>query len=259
MIRAVIDGRETELWALCSSYTDISGHEGWIAEKRNLDIGDISFYVCDASGVILTPSVPLVTLERKRVDDLGSSQKDGRYREQRARLLASRGAGTVIGYIVEAPYWTTNLSNSWCRGSFTEVHLQQTLLRLQFRYTIPVIQVSSVAETMTFVRRIGRMLAADPAVFCGGLATTAAGAAAVYTEAVHVKKADNKTPERIFVSMLSVIPGLGTAAVTAITQATGASMTRLLAMTTEQIAAIPTGKRSIGPAVATTVYKALHS
>jgi ERCC4-type nuclease len=253
MIRVVIDTRETELWSLCAPYTDISGNEGWIAEKRNLDIGDISFYLNDISGA------PLVTLERKRVDDLGSSQKDGRYREQRARLLAQRGAGTSVGYIVEAPYWTPNLSNSWCRGSFTEVHLQQTLVRLQFRYTLPVFQVSKVNETMMFVRRIARMLAADPKVFRGGLAETAVGAAAVYSEAVHIKKADNKTPERVFAAMLSTIPGLGGAAVTALATATGSSMTRLLAMTAEQIAAIPTGKRSIGASVAGVVYAALHS
>ena len=253
MIRVVIDTRETDLWSLCAPYTDISGNEGWIAEKRNLNIGDISFYLNDISGA------PLVTLERKRVDDLGSSQKDGRYREQRARLLAQRGLGTSVGYIVEAPYWTPNLSNSWCRGSFTEVHLQQTLLRLQFRYTMPVFQVSKVDETMSFVRRIARMLAADPAVFRGCLAETATAAAAVYTEAVHIKKADNKTPERVFVAMLSTIPGLGGAAVTALAAATGSSMTRLLAMTAEQIAAIPTGKRSIGASVASTVYAALHS
>jgi len=253
MIRVVIDTRETDLWALCAPYTDISGNEGWIAERRNLDIGDISFYLNDISGA------PLVTLERKRVDDLGSSQKDGRYREQRARLLASRGAGTSVGYIVEAPYWTPNLTNSWCRGAFTEIHLQQTLLRLQFRYTIPVIQVSKVDETMTFIRRIARMLAADPTVFRGGLAETASAAAAVYTEAVHVKKADNKTPESIFIAMISTIPGVGGNAVTALGTATQYSMKRMLAMSASEIAAIPTGKRTIGPSVAGVIWSALHS
>jgi ERCC4-type nuclease len=253
MIRVVIDTRETEIWALCAPYTDISGNEGWIAEKRNLDIGDISFYLNDISGA------PLVTLERKRVDDLGSSQKDGRYREQRARLLAQRGLGTSVGYIVEAPYWTPNLSNSWCRGSFTELHLQQTLVRLQFRYTMPVFQVSKVNETMMFVRRIAQMLAKDPTVFRGGLAETAVGAAAVYTEAVHIKKADNKTPERIFVAMLSTIPGLGGAAVTALGTATQYSMKAMLSMSVNEIAAIPTGKRTIGASVAGVVWAALHS
>ena len=253
MIRVVIDTRETDLWALCAPYTDISGNEGWVAERRNLDIGDISFYLNDISGA------PLMTLERKRVDDLGSSQKDGRYREQRARLLASRGAGTSVGYIVEAPYWTPNLTNVWCRGAFTEIHLQQTLLRLQFRYTIPVIQVSKVDETMTFIRRIARMLAADPTVFRGGLAETATAAAAVYTEAVHVKKADNKTPERIFIAMISTIPGVGGTAVTALGTATQYSMKRMLSMSASEIASVNTGKRTIGPSVAGVIWSALHS
>jgi len=253
MIRVVIDTRETDLWALCAPYTDISGNEGWIAEKRNLDIGDISFYLNDISGS------PLMTLERKRADDLGSSQKDGRYREQRARLLAQRGAGTSVGYIVEAPYWTPNSSNSWCRGAFTEINFQQTLVRLQFRYTIPVIQVSKVDETMTFIRRIAKMLAADPTVFRSGLAETATAAAAVYTEAVHVKKADNKTPERIFVAMLSTIPGLGPTAVNALATATQNSMCKLISMSVKELAAVPTGKRTIGASVAGVVWAALHS
>jgi predicted regulator of Ras-like GTPase activity (Roadblock/LC7/MglB family) len=103
------------------------------------------------------------------------------------------------------------------------------------------------------------MLAADPTVFRGGLAETAKGAAAVYTEAVHIKKADNKTPERIFVAMLSTIPGLGGAAVTALGTATQYSMKRMLSMSANEIAAIPTGKRTIGPSAAGVVWAALHS
>jgi len=253
MIRVVIDTREHDLWQLCAPYTDAAGSDGWIAEKHNLDIGDISFYGADLSGS------PLVTLERKKAEDLGASQKDGRYREQRARLLSQRGAGTSIAYVVEAPHWSPNLSNSWCRGAFTEVHLQQTIVKLQFRYTIPVFQTSSVAETLMFVRRIAKILASDAAAFRGGLATSAAGAAAVYSEAVHIKKADNKTPERIFCAMLGTLPGLGPAAVDAISVACGGSFTKLLSLSAAEIAALSTGKRKIGATIADVVYAALHS
>jgi ERCC4-type nuclease len=254
MIYVIVDGREHDLWALCAPYTDVETSEGWVAQKQNLEIGDVAFYDnADLSGA------PLVTLERKKAEDLGASQKDGRYREQRARLLAQRGQGTAVGYIVEAPHWSPNLTNSWCRGAFTEIHLQQTLVRLQFRYTIPVFQTASVAETLMFVRRIARMLAADVGVFRGGLADTASGAAAVYTEAVHIKKADNKTPERIFVAMLGSLPGLGPSAVAALAAATGHSFTRLLAMSEADIAAVSTGKKKIGATVAGVVYAAIHS
>ena len=254
MIHVVIDTREHDLWTLCEPYTDDEGSDGWRAVKQNLNIGDIAFYAsADLSGA------PLVTLERKKAEDLGASQKDGRYREQRARLLSQRGQGTSIAYVVEAPHWSPNLTNSWCRGAFTEIHLQQTLVRLQFRYTIPVFQTSSVAETLMFVRRIAKMLAADAAVFRGGLADTACGAAAAYTEAVHIKKADNKTPERIFVAMLGSLPGLGPAAVDALAKATEHSFTRLLTLSAAEIAAVNTGKKKIGKTIGDVVYAALHS
>ena len=59
--------------------------------------------------------------------------------------------------------------------------------------------------------------------------------------------------------MLLAIPGLGKAAVDAIATATAHSFTALLALTEEQIAAIPSGKRKIGKAVGAVVHAALHT
>ena len=53
----------------------------------------------------------------------------------------------------------------------------------------------------------------DANCFKGGLADTATAAAAAYAEAIHVRKADNSTPDRVVRSMLRVIPGLGPTAV----------------------------------------------
>ena len=220
-----------------------------------LDIGDIAFYAGDD----LSGAKPLVILERKTAEDLGASQKDGRYREQRARLYATRGAGTAIAYIVEAPSWSPSLSRSWCRGAFTEVNLQQAMVRLQLRYTIPIFQATNVRETVQWIRRIAKTLVADPTAFQGGVATTRDEAAAAYTESIHVKKASNNTPERIFLSMLLAIPGIGKAAAEAVAAATHSSFTELLALSEVQIGDIVAGKRKIGKAVAAAIFAALHS
>lgn len=251
-MKVLIDIRETDLWAELAGYREPSDTSPWHVEQATLDVGDIAF-VTDMSGA------PAVVMERKTAEDLGASQKDGRYREQRARLFALRGAGTAIGYIVESPPWSPSFSRTWCRGAFTEVHLQQTIARLHLRYTIPVFQSTSVKDTATWIRRIAGQLVTDPNAFKGGLATDAAAAAAAYTEAINVKKADNKTPERIFHAMLMTLPGLGKAAVDAIAAATNSSFTALQALTEEQIADIPTGKRKVGKAVAASVYAGLHS
>jgi len=252
-VRVLIDIRETDLWRELEPWRKKEGEEvadGWWVEQAPMDVGDVGFFVGESTKVLL---------ERKTAEDLGASQKDGRYREQRARLYACRGAGTTIGYIVEAPAWTPSLSRTWCRGTFNEVNLQQAIIRLQFRYAIPVLQATSLKETIQWIRRIAKALVADPAVFEGGQAKTTEDAAAVYTEAIHVKKAANNTPERILHSMLLTIPGFGKGAVDAVSAAAEHSLTKLIAKTEEELSEIQVNKRKLGKSLAGVLYATLHS
>lgn len=251
MITVVIDIREHELWGLLTPWHTENG-EGWIAVKNTLEVGDISFYN-DISGT------PLVVLERKSADDLGASLGDGRYREQRARLLSLRGQGASIGYILEAPPWSPTLTRTWCRGKFTEIQLQQSIVRLQFRYTIPVFQSGSPKDTVQWIRRIAKQLVADSTVFTSGLSTDRVQVAAAYKDAIHTKKASNNTPEIIFQSMLQTIPGLGKSAVDAIAATVDSSFQTLLFMSVDDLAEIDTGKRRLGTKLATALHTVLHS
>lgn len=252
-IKVSIDIREDELIKSMDSYTTI-GAEGWYIVSERLDIGDISFCVegGDLSGV-------RVVLERKTAADLGASQKDGRYREQRARLYSLRGTGVAIGYIVEAPAWSPTLSRSWCLGAFNEVHLQQAIVRLQLRHSIPVFHTMCIGDTIAFIRRIAKLLAADPCVFQSVAAKTTAEAAAAYTAEIHVKKADNSTPERVLYAMLMAIPGVGKTAADALVAACEASFTTLYEKTADELAVIPLGKRKLGSSLAATLHAAFHS
>jgi ERCC4-type nuclease len=253
-IRVLIDIRETDLWRELEPYKTV-GAEGWFVEQTTLDVGDIAF--CDA--VDISGSIPHVVIERKTAEDLGASQKDGRYREQRARLYALRGAGTAIAYLLESPPWSPTLSRSWCRGAFNEVHLQQAMVRLQLRYTIPIFQATSVKDSIQWIRRIAKALVADVTVFKGAMAQTTSAAATAYTEAIHVKKADNNTPERILRCMLLSIPGLGKTFVEAVLIAGNNSLSTIQAMTEEQLSELQAGKRKMGKSLATVIYAALHS
>lgn len=249
VIRVVIDIREHDLWnALEAWHTE---YEGWYVEKKPLDVGDICFYGED--------EIPLVAIERKTAEDFGASQKDGRYREQRARLYSLRGKKTAIAYIVEFPPWSPNLSRAWCRGAFTEVHLQQAIARLQLRHTIPVFQSAHIKESVQWIRRIAKALVADPTCYACGMATTCTEAATVYTESIHVKKALNNSPERVFLSMLLAIPGLGKTSVDALAEKTHSSFTELWNYTEEDLANIVVGKRKLGKKLAGAIYSALHT
>lgn len=253
VIKVAIDIREEELLSAMESYKTL-GDEGWYIVSERLEIGDISFCIEDGD-----LSGARVVLERKTAADLGASQKDGRYREQRARLYALRGSGIAIGYIVEAPAWSPTLSRSWCLGAFSEVHLQQAMIRLQLKHSIPVFHTMSIHDTIGFIRRIAKLLVSDSNVFASEMAKTAAEAAAAYTAEIHVKKAENSSPDRILHAMLLTIPGVGKTAVEAIVTACSGSFSTLFGKSVDEIAAINSGKRRLGSALANTIYAALHS
>jgi hypothetical protein len=251
MLHVTIDTREHDLWPLLEPW-QTENDETWIAVKKNLDVGDIAFSLPGHEH-------PLVILERKTAEDFGASLSDGRYREQRSRLLALRSHGTSIGYILEFPSWSPSLTRAWSYGRFTELQLQQNIVRLQLRYTIPVFHATCLKETVQWIRRIAVMLVADPKVFTGGVATDSVQAAAYYKNVIHVKKASNKTPDTIFHTMLLTVPGLGKSAVEAISVATHSSFQTLLTKSVEELADINTGKRKLGKKLATALHTLLHS
>lgn len=248
-VRVVIDMREETLWDL------LEPEEGYILEKAPLDVGDMAFFVRQADGTEREVAV----LERKSAEDLGASQRDGRYREQRARLLAKKGAGAAVGYVLEAPVWSGDLSRSWCKGRFTEPHLLNAIMRLQMRYGLAVFQVRDQKETAMWIRHIAKALVTDPTVFQEGVAATAAGAAAQYTEAIHVKKATNMSADRVLTTLLRTVPGVGPAAADAIVTHVGSGgFPGFFSISEADLAAVPQGKRKVGAAVAKKLWLTFH-
>lgn len=250
-VRVVIDTREGALWDI------LEPEEGYQLEKAALDVGDIAFFVRLTDGT----EKEVVILERKSAEDLGASQRDGRYREQRTRLLAKQGMGIRVGYVLEAPTWSCDLSRSWCRGTFKESHFLNTVMRLQLRYGLVVLQVRDQEETAMWIRHIAKALVADPNVFQGGLADSSTNAAAAYTEAIHVKKATNMSADRVLTTLLRTVPSVGPAAAEAIVTHVGsAGFPGFFAISESDLATIPQGpKRKVGPAAAKALWRTFHS
>ena len=73
-----VDSREKDLYEIIKTQTEFP------VSSMSLEIGDI---------MIVNSEKPLLVLERKSLADLAASNRDGRYREQRARLLSMRGQG----------------------------------------------------------------------------------------------------------------------------------------------------------------------
>ncbi|KAK0085221.1 hypothetical protein PV325_005556 [Microctonus aethiopoides] len=82
----------------CDSTTETLRKENILFEVRHLKVGDFAWIArCRTSKTELV--LPYI-VERKRIDDLGSSIKDGRYHEQKFRLKQS-GITNII-YMIES-------------------------------------------------------------------------------------------------------------------------------------------------------------
>jgi ERCC4-type nuclease len=144
-----------------------------------LDIGDFELRV-DTKRYIF---------ERKTVSDLESSIKDGRWREQKMRCMAS---GAVLIYIIEA----------WNDSLFEEASMIRTaIVNTMLRDNIMVVFTKSLQGTADFIKSIIQVVEKDPQKFVskGG----------DYTEClIKSSKKSNITHESVFIHQLCSVPGI---------------------------------------------------
>lgn len=106
----------------------------------NLDIGDFT---------IINKDYELI-IERKCISDLLASVKDGRYREQKVRLMAeqTRKPGMVrFAYLIEG-----DISNRLSSSDKTIIY--GALVSSTFRDSIPILRTYSIEESLDMILRI---------------------------------------------------------------------------------------------------------
>jgi ERCC4-type nuclease len=201
-------------------------------------VGDAWIGATDISGAVV--------IERKAVADLEASLLDGRYREQRTRLLAfCAEKGAVPMYIIEGELDRLN-------GRMTAISLQKVLNRLMLRYKIAVWRTDSVAQTASVLTLLHEQYKEDPKVF---LAETLS-----YSDVTSFTKKGNKEDPRAFaLAVLQQCPGVSVNVARAILDGAGGSLTAVLATTEQEIAGFKNGTRKVGPAVAKRLYGLFHT
>lgn len=181
MSRIVIDSREHALGASLEKL-------GCPFEFKMLDVGDVELYVeGDAE--------PMLTIERKTLDDLSSSLSDGRYSEQRHRLVDHRGIDRVA-YVIEG----RALFSSHSPG------VRGAIMSLSLKHRIQVIRTEDVDDTAFFVMSAQKKLADDLGKAASERASGGYSGAAC--RAICVKKRDNVDQHQCFLHQLSQIPGV---------------------------------------------------
>ena len=242
-----IDFREKELYDILSKTADLP----FTVASQNLEVGDIM--------ITTDGDQPLLVLERKTLSDLATSNRDGRYREQRARLLSVKGQGISIAYIIEIGQgWSNDLNRIW-PGKVIESTLYSIIIRLQLRYGISVLQTKDTMSTISLIRQLCKMLQEDTEVFLQTNVADATVAAAAYTEALSAQKSANRNMKRPAAGMLCSISGVGAKMSESILDACNGTLEEIMKKTEEELAVINIGKRTIGKILAKSIWNALHS
>lgn len=150
----------------------------------NLPIGDFILKNSSDNSVIYI-------IERKTILDLASSITDGRFREQKQRLLDSVCLPDKIVYLLEG---SKNLKKY---GSISKTVIDSSILNLIFKHQYKIIHTSNDSETYdTLISLYTKLSSKD-----FGKITS--------TQVKLIKKSDN-TSKNIFTNMLSIIPGVST-------------------------------------------------
>jgi ERCC4-type nuclease len=192
-----------------------------------------------------TQEIPVLVIERKTTADFEASFLDGRYREQRTRLLAYCAEHKAKAlYVLEG-----GLDGR--RRSLERPALQKLVNRLVLRYGVAVLYTKSLEDTAETLRLLTSQIAEDPKVFEGEQLS--------YTDVMHTtKKANKDDPKAFACGSLQGCPGVSAKSATAIWEATG-SWQKLLGMEEKALAEIKVGERRLGPAVAKRLWALLHS
>jgi ERCC4-type nuclease len=135
--------------------TSEGGLRGWLQqlpEKTNLNhealpVGDILFYV-DAK--------PTLLIERKEVGDFRSSVADGRFREQRSRMIDLRKQmpELVIAYMIEGDFSNLNYGH---HSRIPQHFLENLVNDLGPKYRICVVRSKNLLDSLRLIGRFENM------------------------------------------------------------------------------------------------------
>lgn len=183
MLNLVYDSRELKL----KEYLEPTDKIHIIQEY--LDLGDIIFR---------NDSKDILVIERKTMCDLYSSIQDGRYKEQKIRLMNHYPKNKIV-YIIEG-----DISSSSNFFKKAKPITDGALLNMTFRDKINVIRTKDVSDTASILYKIGNKIIKNPEFFQNDSYTSKLN----YLDTIKICKKDNMTPKLCNIVQLSQIPGV---------------------------------------------------
>lgn len=159
---------------------------------EQLDLGDIVIYIDDK---------PRYIYERKTLSDLQASIKDGRYVEQKGRLLQYRmdNPAITIIYIIEGHNKLADIEMIY--GSSTV----GAIISLSHIYNFATIFTANTADTASYIVGIYTRILKNPEKFVENYAINAD---ILTANLITKRRKDNISKDNIINLMLSQIPGI---------------------------------------------------
>jgi len=186
MLKIIIDSRETNLYNNIIE-RDLDKYTDKITIiKQQLEIGDIHIEINDL----------IYVFERKTMNDLLSSVKDSRYKEQKSRLLSNY---KNIGYIIEGTDIIAS-NNTHNQNLLTSIYFNSS-----YRDNIKVFFTKNINDTITFLLLLSTKIIDKPHNFIETVKTEPD-----YIDICKIKskKSDNIDKETCYLLQLSQIPNI---------------------------------------------------
>ena len=197
-----VDNRERKLIPLINALNKDFNYNFEI-KIEVLDLGDI--IICDDKGK------EKIIIERKTLNDLASSIKDGRYSEQSYRLNSLSMHNHNIVYLIEGDIH--NYNNKY--NKIKPETLQVTMFCLQYYKGFSLFKTRDKMETAEYILRITNKLQKDKSrvnyynmtnTLTNTLTNTFTNK--TYTDVIKKVKKNNIRPDNIGEIILSQIPGI---------------------------------------------------
>ncbi len=205
--------------------------------QQQLPVGDA--WILDGSGN------PLVVVERKTTADFEASFLDGRYREQRTRLLAFCAEKKA------RPLYILEGGLDGRRRSLERSALQKLVHRLMLRYGVAVWQTKDLEDTAATLGLLATQVKDDAKVFEAETLS--------YTDVNKITKKENKNNWRAFtIACLQQCPGVSSKIANNIVTTFG-NFENILKQDEVSFSKLKTGERCLGVIVAKRLYNLLHS
>lgn len=211
-------------------------NNGITVERKRLDVGDIMISLENGNYI----------LERKTWSDLTASICDGRWSEQKSRMIIPEDIPTQYSFIIEGniPSWSSDKSrlNPSC--------LWGALIKTQVRDKMNVYHTNDKDSTVLLILYLYKNLTS------GGFEIKKNNA--ISGSSSKRKRENLNSTESIYIAMLSIIPGMSKTKSEVITKEYP-TIKSLINADKKSISLLKCGNRKIGPSLAEIIFNTFNN